>query len=240
MMRMIQIQGPVEAIDAVQAVGREDLLYFQDYFWDKERTYSALLVIFNDAVETEGDVLSQVRTLLAQKGVARNTFWISERFIWWPDAMPSEWYQRMERDFTGPLMALEKLGVRDEAQQAEMERLREEVRYRVAGSEEVAEANIKDFGNKINTLLGQPVDNAPEGVSWAPSVGKYEGLWVLENSEGKFWSVAFDVWVSPDSNEFTSWSDSELEAQGLDADDLDQLTVKYNLPDGEWVNINEA
>lgn len=234
-MKMIQVQGPYEAIDAVMAVGREDLLYFQDYFRDAESTYSALLVIFNDEVEAEEDVLKQARTLLAEKGADPATFRVTDRFFHYPDALDKEWYDRLERDFVQPLVALETLGVRDEGQQRLMDDLRTEVSRRVAGAGELAEANIEMFTNKITALLDNRTKPAPGYV------GKYEGLWVLERSDGLRWSAHLKQWVTEESNEFSSWSDTELERDDLDADDLDAVEAKYNLPTGhEWININEA
>lgn len=242
MMRMIQVQGPYEAIDAVMAVGREDLLYFQDYFRDRESTYSALLVIFDDTVEAEEDVLEQARTLLAEKGVDPSTFRVADRFLHYPDALEADWYRRLEGDFVVPLLALEALGVRSLIQQAEMDRLREEVTRRVAGAGELAEANIETFVGKISALLNKVPDSLDNRTKPDPGyVGKYEGLWVLENEHGLRWSVHLKDWVTEESNEFSSWSDTELERDGLDADDLDEVEAKYSLPSGgEWININEA
>lgn len=88
----------------------------------------------------------------------------------------------------------------------------------------------------------------------APSVGKYEGLWVMENNGGLRWSVGTmnengtynGGWVTEASGQFTSWTDTELaEMEDLDAydavtSDLDRLATKYDMPAGTWVDINEA
>lgn len=152
MRRLVQIQGPIEALDAVIAVGQENLLAYQDYYRDEHFTYSAMLVIYDDAEEGECDVVDQVRTLLAEKGADPTAFRMTQRFLSYPDAMPHEWYVEMER-LGGPLLALESLGVRTESQQQEVDRLREEVRYRTAVAREAAEATIEEFMNKIDALL---------------------------------------------------------------------------------------
>jgi hypothetical protein len=154
MLRQIQVQGPVEAIEAVTDIGCEGLLDFQDYFYDRQKTYSAFLVIFDDVKEAECEVLEQVRTLLDEKGVDPSTFSVTDRLVHYPDALAFDWYKRIAPS-TESLMALEALGVRDESQQLKMDHLREEIRWRVAVASEVAELHVEQFMTRISDLFGK-------------------------------------------------------------------------------------
>lgn len=153
MLRMIDVRGPIEALDAVQAIGREAALDFQDYYRDEDSTYSAFLVVYDDTEYGECDMVEQLHTLLRFAGVDATAFRVHRRLLSYPDALEHEWYVAMDALGT-PLLALEALGVRTTEQQADLERLREEIRYRVAMATEQAEANFEEFASRIGVLLG--------------------------------------------------------------------------------------
>lgn len=154
MLRGIKIQGPASDIDAVVEVGQEGILDFEDYFLDQDVSYSALLTSFDDEEFRADEVFAQVQTLLGRAGADFSRFYVSENYTYWPDAMPTEWYKNMHRDYVGPLHQLEQLGVRTPEQQVIMDWARREIKSRVAAACEVAEFNISEFTARVTDLLG--------------------------------------------------------------------------------------
>jgi hypothetical protein len=70
-----------------------------------------------------------------------------------------------------------------------------------------------------------------------PEVGKYDALVVWQRADGRRWSVHLARWVAPDSNEFTSWLDTD---ENPEVDEWLSSHPNSLPPGGEWININEA